>query len=61
MNAFAYSYGTYNQVIVTDGTPENSYTYDFGTDQDIEVSVTESIRLAELEVSAKQPPMPVAI
>lgn len=61
MLTFAYNYGSYNQVIVTDGTDENSFVYPFGTDQDIEISILEATRLAEDEVSRKQPPAPVAI
>lgn len=61
MLTFAYDYGTHNQVIVTDGTDENSFTYDFGKEQDIEVSIIESVRLAELEVARNQPPTPTAI
>jgi len=47
MITFAYAYETFNRVIVTDGTDENSYLYDFGKSQDIEISITESVRLAE--------------
>lgn len=61
MFAFAYDYGLYYQVIVTDGTEDNSYVYDWGTDQDVDVSVLESTRLAELEVARKQPIIPVPI
>jgi len=61
MLTFAYDYGTYNQVIVTDGTDENSYVYEFGVDQDIETSIKEATLLAEFEVEKKQPFIPTAI
>lgn len=61
MLTFAYDYGTYNQVIVTDGTDNNSFVYDFGKDQDIEISIAESVRLAESEIVRKQPQTPIAI
>ena len=61
MITFAYAYETFNRVIVTDGTDENSYLYDFGKSQDIEISITESVRLAESEIARKQPQTPIAI
>lgn len=61
MLTFAYNYGTYYQIIVTDGTEENSFVYVFGTVQDIEISVVEARRLAEDEVVKRQPIIPQAI
>jgi hypothetical protein len=54
MLAYAYEYPNRYQIIVSDGTEPNSFVYKFGKDQDIETSVTESIRLAELAVEKKQ-------
>lgn len=61
MYTFAYDYGTYYQVIVTDGTEDNSFAYPYVIDQDIEVSILEATRLAEDEVARKQPVIPVSI
>lgn len=61
MYAFAYEYPTHYEIIVTGGTEANSFSYDFGKEQDIEISVTESLLLAQLEIERKQPPTPIAI
>jgi hypothetical protein len=61
MLTFAYAYETFNRVIVTDGTEENSFIYDFGKSQDVEISVIESVRLSELEIAKKQQQTPIAI
>lgn len=61
MLTFAYDYVIYNQVIVTDGTDVNSFVYEFGKDQNIETSISESILLAEFEVTKKQTFIPTAI
>lgn len=60
MFSFAYDYGNYYQVIVTDGTDTNSFSYDFGKEQDIEVSIKESVLLAQLEIDRRNP-VPIAI
>ena len=53
MIVFAYDFGTHYQIIVTDGTNENSFVYEFTKDQDVETSIKEAKLLAEHEVSKK--------
>jgi hypothetical protein len=60
----AYSLPTCYEFVVTDGTPENTYTYDYTKDvpdgQTAQEYLTncknESLALAQAEIDAKQPP-----
>jgi hypothetical protein len=55
MLTFAYEYPSYYQVIVTDGTEENSFEYQFTKEQNIDISIKESVLLAELEMENRNP------
>lgn len=60
MLTFAYEYPIHYEIIVTDGTDTNSFSYVFGKEQDIETSITESVLLAQLEIDRRNPvPVPV--
>lgn len=39
---FCYEFEFYFQVIITDGTLENSYTFNYSKDQDLNISIAES-------------------
>lgn len=60
MTTFAYVYPTFIEIIVTDGSDINSFSYPFGKDQDVEISITESLLLAQHEMNLRNP-TPVAI
>lgn len=60
MQTFAYEYPSCFQVIVTDGTEQNSFEYLFNKDQNIETSINESVLLAQLEIENRDP-IPKAI
>lgn len=61
MMTFAYEYPIIFQIIVTDGTDTNSFSYNFGKDQGIEISVNESLLLAQCEIDKRAQPVPIAI
>lgn len=61
MQAFAYDYGTYYQLIVTDGTETNTFSFNFSKDQDIQKSLNEANLLAQTEMDKRAAPKPVAL
>lgn len=50
-----------NIFTVTDGTPENTFMYHFGKEQDIQISKIEAERLAQYEIDKKAEPTPVVL
>lgn len=61
MNVYAYEYPTTYQIIVTDGTEQNTLSYDFGKEQSVEVSANEALLLAQAEISKAAVPTPVIL
>lgn len=60
MKTFAYEYPFYYEILVTDGTQENSYNYHFTKEQDLEISIKESKLLAEHDSNLKNP-IPISV
>ncbi|WP_424766293.1 hypothetical protein [Paenibacillus sp. sgz302251] len=59
MLTFVYEYPAYYQILVTDGTETNSFSYNWGKDQDLETSEREALLLAESEIASRQAPVMV--
>ncbi|MED4599857.1 hypothetical protein P9314_03935 [Paenibacillus validus] len=56
LQIFAYDFGSHYQIIVTDGTEKNTFEYDFGVDQPIQISANEALLLTQAEIKKNSAP-----